>query len=41
VREPAELPWREYGVDIVIASTGKFVTRESAGAHLVAARARC
>ena len=36
IREPAELPWRDHGVDIVIESTGKFRTREAAGAHLTA-----
>ena len=36
IREPAELPWRDYGIDIVIESTGKFRTREAAGAHLTA-----
>jgi glyceraldehyde 3-phosphate dehydrogenase len=36
VREPSELPWRDVGVDVVIESTGKFRTRESAGAHLSA-----
>jgi glyceraldehyde 3-phosphate dehydrogenase len=36
IREPADLPWREHGVEVVIESTGKFRTRESAGAHLTA-----
>ncbi len=35
-RDPAALPWREESVDVVIESTGKFRTRESAGAHLAA-----
>ncbi len=30
VREPGEIPWREYGVDIVIESTGLFTAREKA-----------
>ncbi|WP_410622890.1 type I glyceraldehyde-3-phosphate dehydrogenase [Amycolatopsis sp. cmx-8-4] len=34
--DPAQLPWAEYGVDIVIESTGKFRTREAAAAHLAA-----
>ncbi|WP_328457788.1 type I glyceraldehyde-3-phosphate dehydrogenase [Amycolatopsis sp. NBC_00438] len=34
--DPAELPWGEYGVDVVVESTGKFRTREAAGAHLAA-----
>ena len=36
VREPADLPWREHGVDVVIESTGAFRTREGAAGHLVA-----
>jgi glyceraldehyde 3-phosphate dehydrogenase len=34
VREPAELPWAELGVDVVIESTGKFRTRAGAAQHL-------
>ncbi|MFC8672775.1 type I glyceraldehyde-3-phosphate dehydrogenase [Streptomyces griseorubiginosus] len=33
-RDPAALAWSELGVDIVIESTGRFRTREQAGAHL-------
>lgn len=33
-RNPAELPWKEYGVDIVIEATGKFNSREKAQLHL-------
>ncbi len=33
---PAELPWHELGVDVVIESTGRFRTRAGAGAHLEA-----
>jgi len=33
-RDPAQLAWRDHGVDIVIESTGKFRTREAASAHL-------
>ncbi len=33
---PAELPWRELGVDVVIESTGIFRTREALEAHLAA-----
>jgi len=35
-RDPAALPWRDLGVDLVIESTGKFRTREQAAAHLTA-----
>ncbi|MDJ0756784.1 MAG: type I glyceraldehyde-3-phosphate dehydrogenase [Ardenticatenaceae bacterium] len=34
IRNPAELPWGELGVDIVLECTGIFRTRESAAAHL-------
>ncbi|OXM45475.1 type I glyceraldehyde-3-phosphate dehydrogenase [Amycolatopsis alba] len=34
--EPARLPWEEHGVDVVVESTGRFRTREAAGAHLAA-----
>ena len=33
-REPSSLPWAESGVDVVIESTGRFTTRETASAHL-------
>jgi glyceraldehyde 3-phosphate dehydrogenase len=33
-REPAEIPWGDNGVDIVIESTGLFTSREKAAAHL-------
>jgi glyceraldehyde 3-phosphate dehydrogenase len=35
-RDPAALGWGDIGVDLVIESTGKFRTREAAGAHLTA-----
>jgi len=34
VPEPAELPWRELDVDIVVESTGRFERRDQAQAHL-------
>jgi glyceraldehyde 3-phosphate dehydrogenase len=34
--DPAALPWGELGVDVVIESTGKFRTRDTAAAHLEA-----
>jgi glyceraldehyde 3-phosphate dehydrogenase len=36
VRDPAELPWGELGVQIVIESTGLFTSREPASKHLAA-----
>src|SRR5919201_652714 len=33
-REPAKIPWGEYGVDVVIESTGLFTARDKAAAHL-------
>lgn len=35
-RDPANLPWKELGVDIVIESTGLFRDREKAGKHIEA-----
>ncbi|MBI2670251.1 MAG: type I glyceraldehyde-3-phosphate dehydrogenase [Candidatus Yanofskybacteria bacterium] len=39
-KEPAKLPWKELGVDIVIESTGVFDSRELAAAHLDAGAKR-
>ena len=36
VRDPAELPWADLGVDIVIESTGFFASKDKASAHLSA-----
>ncbi len=33
-RDPAKLPWKELGVDIVLESTGFFASKEKASAHL-------
>jgi glyceraldehyde 3-phosphate dehydrogenase len=33
-RDPAALPWKELGVDVVIESTGLFTAREQAAVHL-------
>jgi glyceraldehyde-3-phosphate dehydrogenase (NAD(P)) len=35
-RNPENLPWAEWGIDLVIESTGVFVSREGAGKHLTA-----
>ena len=34
--DPAKLPWRRLGVDIVIESSGKFTKHEKAAQHLTA-----
>ena len=36
VKDPAQLPWKDLGVDIVIESTGIFTDAEKARAHIVA-----
>ncbi|GMR24574.1 MAG: type I glyceraldehyde-3-phosphate dehydrogenase [Acidobacteriota bacterium] len=35
-RDPAKLPWKELGVEIVVESTGLFTKREDASSHLEA-----
>ena len=35
-KNPAEIPWGKLGVDIVVESTGLFLKRETASAHLTA-----
>jgi glyceraldehyde 3-phosphate dehydrogenase len=35
-RDPAQLPWGELGVDLVVESTGRFTKREDAAKHLEA-----
>jgi glyceraldehyde 3-phosphate dehydrogenase len=39
-RNPADLPWGELDIDVVIESTGIFTSREAAGAHLAAGAKR-
>jgi glyceraldehyde 3-phosphate dehydrogenase len=36
VRNPAELPWKDLSVDVVLECTGLFTTKEKASAHLKA-----
>ena len=33
-KDPAKLPWKDLGVDIVLESTGRFTDRDKAAAHL-------
>jgi glyceraldehyde 3-phosphate dehydrogenase len=35
-KDPAQLPWKELGVDVVFESTGKFTKRDDAAKHLAA-----
>ncbi len=35
-KDPAKLPWKELGVDIVLESTGRFTDRDQAAKHLAA-----
>jgi len=36
MKDPAQLPWKDLGVDIVVESTGLFTDREKAAVHLAA-----
>ena len=36
VKDPAQLPWKDLGVDVVLESTGKFTNAEDAKKHLAA-----
>ncbi len=36
VKDPAQLPWKDLGVDLVLESTGLFTDRDKAAAHLTA-----
>jgi len=36
IRDPAELPWKEKNIDVVLECTGLFLTTEAAGKHLTA-----
>ena len=36
IKEPAELPWGQEKIDVVIESTGRFTVKEKAVAHLQA-----
>lgn len=39
-RDPNKLPWRDYGIDVVLECTGKFATSEKASSHLSAGAKR-
>jgi glyceraldehyde 3-phosphate dehydrogenase (phosphorylating) len=36
VKDPAQLPWRDLGVEVVFESTGRFTDRDAASLHLAA-----
>src|SRR5262245_57996332 len=40
VRDPAQLPWKDLGVDIALECTGLFTSKEKASAHLKAGAKR-
>ena len=40
IRNPAELPWKDLGVDVVLECTGVFTSKEKASAHLQAGAKR-
>jgi glyceraldehyde 3-phosphate dehydrogenase len=33
-KDPSNLPWKDLGIDVVVESTGFFLTRETAGKHI-------
>jgi glyceraldehyde 3-phosphate dehydrogenase len=39
-KEPAKLPWKDLGVDLVLESTGRFTDRDKAALHLAAGAKR-
>src|SRR5262245_55666203 len=40
MRDPAQLPWKDLGVDVVFESTGLFTNRDAAAKHLAAGAKR-
>src|SRR5258708_11123082 len=40
IRDPAQLPWKDLGVDIALECTGLFASKEKASAHLKAGAKR-
>jgi glyceraldehyde 3-phosphate dehydrogenase len=39
-KDPAKLPWREHGVQVVVEATGRFTDREAAAGHIEGGGAR-
>lgn len=35
-KDPSQLPWKELKIDVVVEATGRFLTKEDAGKHLLA-----
>jgi len=35
VKDPAEIPWKKFGVDVVVESTGLFTEKEKASKHMI------
>ncbi|QMT98780.1 type I glyceraldehyde-3-phosphate dehydrogenase [Mycoplasma tullyi] len=33
-KDPAQIPWKDHNVDLVVESTGRFLTQEAASAHI-------
>src|SRR3977135_1472851 len=40
MRDPAQLPWKDLGVDVVFESTGLFTERDAAAKHIAAGAKR-
>lgn len=40
IKDPADLPWRSMGIDVVIEATGHFLSRDKASRHLQAGAAK-
>src|SRR5499426_2724688 len=40
LRDPAQLPWKDLGVDVVFESTGLFTNRDAAAKHIAAGAKR-
>ena len=38
MRDPAQLPWKDLGVDVVFESTGLFTNRDDAAKHIAGGR---